>query len=150
MVASTQEQHSEEGVASLAIFIQAVVLAAVLALGHCLARRGVDWIGDAGLALCAGAGLSAVLYLAGIQEVFQPLVSFNKGGCCRWVSAARQLPSPSSSPGLAGAQRKTHKFATGNPSPAPTSHLPPGARNWLQSSFSSCCCHPSSFTPGIA
>ncbi|GAB4824196.1 hypothetical protein N2152v2_011242 [Parachlorella kessleri] len=51
MGATGAEGEDEPEVASLAIFIQAALLASVLAFGHCLARWKISWIGDAGIAL---------------------------------------------------------------------------------------------------
>ncbi len=59
------------------LWLQAVMLAAVLAIGHCLARWKVSWVGEAGVALALGAGISAVLYLAGASaRAFEPFITF--------------------------------------------------------------------------
>ena len=56
------------------------MLASVLAFGHCLTRWKISWIGDVGVALALGAGVSALVYLVGSHAgAFEPFLTFNQG-----------------------------------------------------------------------
>ncbi|KAL4451761.1 hypothetical protein ABPG75_007423 [Micractinium tetrahymenae] len=71
----------EEQLAALAIFTLAMLLVATLMIGHLLARRGVGWIGEAGVALLLGAAVGALVWAVPFIDVrgtFGSTVFFSK------------------------------------------------------------------------
>jgi len=66
----------EEARVSLGVFTQILLLFTTLVIGHFLERRGVLWIGEAGVALLIGMAVGVIIRFAAASESYREVMTF--------------------------------------------------------------------------